>query len=254
MEETRFQQYESTGMGLPIVKWLTDAMGGSIEVKSTYNEGSTFTVTLPLQIEATSNSSKFLDDSLQNTMALIVNKNTKRAKEIASILKGFNIEADIISSIEEFQKIQIANEEDKNSYTMCIIDYSMINPIVYQQLVNCRKESTSDNHLIFITSEKPISSSVFLHKDEEIIDSYFIYPLDPNLLIDEIQSKMKNLKKKKKINFNELKILSRLKVLVVEDIEINQEIMLYQLGQVGIQCEAVSNGHAAIEKNKTIII
>jgi len=48
VDETRFQQYESTGIGLPIVKWLTDAMGGSTEVQSTYNEGSTFTVTLPL--------------------------------------------------------------------------------------------------------------------------------------------------------------------------------------------------------------
>ena len=126
----------------------------------------------------------------------------------------------------------------------------MIDSTVYQQLVNCKKESTYDKRLIFITSEIPISSSLFLHKDEEIIDNYFIYPIDPNRLIDEIQSKMKNLKKKKKINFNDFKILSRLKVLVVEDIEINQEIMLYQLGQVGIQCEAVSNGHAAIEKIK----
>ena len=77
---------------------------GSIEVRSTYAKGSTFTATLPLQIEKTSNSSKFFDESLQNTTALIVNKSSKRAKEIASILKGFHIETDIISSMEKISK------------------------------------------------------------------------------------------------------------------------------------------------------
>jgi CheY-like chemotaxis protein len=152
--------------------------------------------------------------------------------------------------MEEFKKIQTLIEEGNYSFTICLIDNSMINDMVYKQLIHCKKDNAYDNHIIFITSETPISSSLFLYEDEAIVDNYFIYPIDPNRLIDEIHSKMKNLTKKKKTNYNEFKVLSPLKVLVVEDIEINQEIMLYQLGQVGVQCEAVSNGHAAIEKIK----
>ena len=55
----------------------------------------------------------------------------------------------------------------------------MIDSTVYQQLVNCKKESTYDKRLIFITSEIPISSSLFLHKDEEIIDNYFYISYRP---------------------------------------------------------------------------
>lgn len=50
--EKRFgsQEVERTGLGMPIVKNLVTLMGGEIAVESTVNEGTTFTVTLPLEV------------------------------------------------------------------------------------------------------------------------------------------------------------------------------------------------------------
>jgi signal transduction histidine kinase len=43
---------ESTGLGLPIVKWVAEAHGGKVSVKSVKNKGSVFSITLPIKIQA----------------------------------------------------------------------------------------------------------------------------------------------------------------------------------------------------------
>ena len=44
-------QYKGTGLGMSIVKALIDKMGGTIQVESTLNVGTTFTFRLPLRID-----------------------------------------------------------------------------------------------------------------------------------------------------------------------------------------------------------
>ena len=47
VDEARNRSTGGCGLGLSIVKTLVDSMGGSVTVRSTLGEGSTFTVTLP---------------------------------------------------------------------------------------------------------------------------------------------------------------------------------------------------------------
>lgn len=250
VSENTNQQHESTGLGLSIVKWLIEAMGGSISVESTYNRGSTFIVTVPFQVDLKAISAQPLDDSWINSRALVMNTNKMQAQDIGAILKGFQIEVDTITSMEEFRIKMGAIEAQDHPYTLCIIDESMMKDAVYKKLAHCKTEGIHDNHLILLTSNTPIPSSRYVVEGEEIVDGHLLYPIEPSHLIDVIYSKMRKVEKKKEKKYDDYKVLSSLKVLVVEDVEINQEIMLYQLGQVGIQCEAVSNGHAAIEKLK----
>jgi heavy metal sensor kinase len=48
IDEARNRDIGGSGLGLSIVKWIVDAHGGTIEVKSELNKGSEFAVTLPL--------------------------------------------------------------------------------------------------------------------------------------------------------------------------------------------------------------
>ncbi|MBO4320828.1 MAG: response regulator, partial [Treponema sp.] len=50
IDEQKNHSIEGTGLGLAIVKRFLDFMGGSVEVKSTYGEGSSFTIHIPQQI------------------------------------------------------------------------------------------------------------------------------------------------------------------------------------------------------------
>ena len=49
-ENAKSIEREGTGLGLSIVKSLVDRYGGRIGVQSAVNEGTTFTVSLPMQI------------------------------------------------------------------------------------------------------------------------------------------------------------------------------------------------------------
>jgi signal transduction histidine kinase len=46
--------YEGMGLGLYIVKQFTEFLGGSVEAESAIAKGSTFTVTLPVMLQASS--------------------------------------------------------------------------------------------------------------------------------------------------------------------------------------------------------
>ncbi|NCB01234.1 MAG: response regulator [Spirochaetia bacterium] len=241
---------ESTGLGLPIVKWLTKALHGNIMVESTYHKGSTFTVTIPLQIDTNSPLEHPIDPSWINSRALIMNSDSKRAKETAIVLESLSLDVDIITNNDEFEiKKEIINQEN-HPYTLCMIDTSIMNDSIYQHLLRCKKEGVHDNHLVFITYESTIENPALLFEEDNVIDGYLMTPIESSKILDEIDTKMRHVEKKEKHKYEDFKVLSPLKVLIVEDVEINQEIMLYLLSQVGIQCEAVNNGYSAIEKVK----
>ena len=58
VDQSRTREFGGTGLGLSITRKLLERLGGSVAVKSTYGEGSTFSVFLPLAAsEASSESS-----------------------------------------------------------------------------------------------------------------------------------------------------------------------------------------------------
>lgn len=95
--------YQGTGLGLAITKGLIDQMGGTIEVQSEKDVGSTFTVNLPLAINkaavtAVRPSDSPAQDILRGTTILLVEDNALNAEVAeflleragASVLKAWN--------------------------------------------------------------------------------------------------------------------------------------------------------------------
>ena len=52
VDQSRTREFGGTGLGLSITRKLLERLGGSVSVQSTYGEGSTFSVYLPLKIPA----------------------------------------------------------------------------------------------------------------------------------------------------------------------------------------------------------
>jgi signal transduction histidine kinase/ActR/RegA family two-component response regulator len=100
---------EGTGLGLAIVKGYTDAMGGKIEVKSTYGKGTTFIITLeqgvfdpaPVRLSEKrkpAGKSHIGECSFDGVKVLVVDDNLINLKVAGKTLECYNLSVDMAQS------------------------------------------------------------------------------------------------------------------------------------------------------------
>lgn len=94
------KKYEGTGLGLAISKDLVHLMNGKIWLKSKKSEGTTFFV--ELELKACSKEDEKIEKSIKpdfsNKTILLVEDNKLNQQIIAGILKGTNVNLEIVST------------------------------------------------------------------------------------------------------------------------------------------------------------
>jgi CheY-like chemotaxis protein len=175
--------YGGTGLGLAIVKQLVEPQGGSINVKSTVGEGSTFSFRLKFQ--------KTTADAELETEMLEVDKETKSIKVLVvedialnqllmkTLLDDFGFERDIA----ENGKIAI-DKLLNNSYDVILMDLQMPEMNGFEATEYIRKTMNSDIPIIALTADV---TTVDLAKCKAVgMNDYIAKPVDERLLYSKI--------------------------------------------------------------------
>ena len=131
VDAKRNRSVEGTGLGLSITRYMVELMGGNIRLESVYNQGTTFTVTIPQKVVDQRTLAEVPDVSARDEEAaelfttegyrvLVVDDNRVNLKVAKEFLKGYGFELEEAESGKE--AIRLVRE---NLYDIIFMDHMM---------------------------------------------------------------------------------------------------------------------------------
>ena len=250
--------YGGTGLGLTISKRLVEIMNGKIDVESEPGKGSRFW--LEIELLKADSPKKLEKIELNNERALIVDDNPVNLKILKEQLSKLHMLVDETSNPLEVVSLMQSSQQTDKPYKLVIIDNMM--PVLCGADLG-REIMTHDNinhiPLILLTSAtgmgdaaifKDIGYSAYLTKP--ILSDFLYKTLTRVLGLSKDDNQDRFLTRHSVLEDeieNEKKVIQlKGKVLLVEDIVINQKVALGLMNCFELEIDIANNGKEALEK------
>ncbi len=120
--------YMGTGLGLPIAKQLVEMMGGTIEVESEQNVGTTFTTIIPFEIDSSYENKDSLEEAVEEEdisgiKVLLVEDNDLNMEIAKFILENAGME--VTSAFHGKEAVDIFASSEENYFDLILMDIMM---------------------------------------------------------------------------------------------------------------------------------
>ncbi|MCG3680311.1 response regulator [Aliarcobacter butzleri] len=245
------RKYGGTGLGLTISQRIIESMNSKIELQSRKNEGTEFSFILEVEALTWEKEHQVNDKKFK---ILVVDDQEISRIILKDMLKNFGyitLEAkDGIEAIEMVKKADLDNEP----FDFILMDWNMprLNgkeaiKKIYELYENKKIQKTIPSILMVSAYSKED-----INLDDITIDSFLSKPITNSTLFDALSRIKKGIVKKVTLvdNSKECPNLFGLKILLVEDNEINQEVASMFLQKTGIEVSIANNGLEAVEEYK----
>ncbi|MFM7725359.1 MAG: response regulator, partial [Flavobacteriales bacterium] len=246
------RKFGGTGLGLPICKRIIELMQGTLHAQSTLGHGSTFSFTAQFQLPQEKVSQSEDDfQPRQGLKALLVDDSESARMVMQAMLESFGFEVTSANGAKEALNLFQQQHTLDSPFSILIIDWKMPDMNGLELLEHLKKTTDAVPSIVMVTAFG--MENIKEAADQKIIDDYLLKPVNPSILFDVINNILHLSPTRSKADMNHMVNMSELrqelsgrKVLLVEDNELNLDLAIELLEDVGIMVTAAHNGLEAL--------
>ena len=243
-ESSTTRKFGGTGLGLAISKNIVEMMGGKIQVKSEFGKGSTFAFIIQVK-QGIEKKPEFSNRGRNwgNVSIMAVDDDTTILENFKEIMQGFGKSCDTAISGEDALNLVELN----GAYNIYFVDWKMpdMDGIALARALKTKKAEV-DSTVVIMTSAAEWNT-IGDEAKKSGIDKFLSKPLFPSDIADIINESLGvNQGQTDKTQPDIAGLFAGRRVLLVEDVEINREIVQALLEPTYIEIDCAENGAEAV--------
>ncbi|MBQ6968394.1 MAG: response regulator [Lachnospiraceae bacterium] len=243
-DSSKTSEYGSTGLGMAITKNIIEMMNGKITVDSEKGKGSVFTVTVTLKTTDKKTGDEGEEVNPQDIRVLIIDDDPIACEHARLVLEELGIVSESCFSGKEAYELLSLTKARGQSYNLILVDLKMPDEDGVEVTRKIRELYDEDSATIIILTAYSWDDII----EEAIdagVDTFMSKPLFASTVLNEFKKAIKQ--KKALLSTVKKADLNGKRVLLVEDMTINAEIMMKVLGMRSMISEHAENGRVAVD-------